>query len=316
MAEATPKNIPVSDESQHDPLYDAAVECVVDAGGASTILLQRRLHLGYARAAHIIDQMEEAGIIGSYNGSAPRAILPPYAKGSAAASPPAEAFAAPAPDPVLEAILAEPDLGSAKSPQKTPQPRRIESPSAVTLTTCDHMEGHAFEELCAEVLKANGFTQVRVTRASGDYGVDVLAQKSGTPYAIQCKCYSSSVGNHAVQEAYSGAAYYGGRVPVVLTNQEFTAAAKTMASSLGVKLWGRRELARLLESYGTPAQRRKRMVLKALKIILKIVLYTIFAVVAAIFGFMALSVYLVVLTLVLVVSPKSFPSFLPKLKKK
>lgn len=316
MGETNGQNISVNGENQRDPMYDAAVKCVIEANGASTILLQRCLHLGYARSANIIDQMEDAGVIGPYNGSAPRVILSPYATGSAAAPPPMETHSTSVPDPELEAILTEPDSVQAKPLREPPVPRHRKPSCTVTLAACDHMEGHAFEQLCADVLKANGFTQVRVTQASGDYGVDVLAQKGGVPYAIQCKCYSSSVGNHAVQEAYSGAAYYGGRVPVVLTNQEFTAAAKTMASSLGVKLWGRRELARLLESYGTPAQRRKRTAFKILKTVLKIVLYVALAIAAATLGFMALGVYLVFLTLVLVVSPKSFLSFLPKLKKK
>ena len=135
------------------------------------------------------------------------------------------------------------------------------------------MEGHDFEHLCADALRANGYSNVEVTRASGDYGVDILAEKNGVPYAIQCKRYNSAVGNHAVQEAYSGAAYYGGRVPVVLTNQDFTSAAKKMAASLGVELWGRSKLDALLRVYDSPEQQIMRMLLKALKGILKFAAY-------------------------------------------
>ena len=58
-----------------DPMLNDAIECVVEAGQASTSLLQRRLRLGYARAARIIDQMEERGIVGPYEGSKPRQVL-------------------------------------------------------------------------------------------------------------------------------------------------------------------------------------------------------------------------------------------------
>ena len=52
-----------------------AIEVVIDAGQASTSLLQRKLKLGYARAARIMDQMEEKGIVGPYEGSKPRQVL-------------------------------------------------------------------------------------------------------------------------------------------------------------------------------------------------------------------------------------------------
>ena len=56
-------------------LYKKAVECVVEAGQASTSYLQRRLKLGYARAARLIDEMEERGIVGPYEGSKPRQVM-------------------------------------------------------------------------------------------------------------------------------------------------------------------------------------------------------------------------------------------------
>lgn len=63
----------VSDDG--DPMLEDAIECVVEAGQASTSLLQRRLRLGYARAARIIDMMEERKIVGPYEGSKPRQVL-------------------------------------------------------------------------------------------------------------------------------------------------------------------------------------------------------------------------------------------------
>ncbi len=61
--------------SDADEMLPKAIECVIEAGQASTSLLQRKLKLGYARAARIIDQLEERKIIGPYEGSKPRAVL-------------------------------------------------------------------------------------------------------------------------------------------------------------------------------------------------------------------------------------------------
>ncbi|MEE1491768.1 MAG: DNA translocase FtsK, partial [Massilioclostridium sp.] len=58
-----------------DSLLPEAIECVVEAGQASTSFLQRRLKLGYARAARIMDDMEQRGVVGPQEGSKPRQVL-------------------------------------------------------------------------------------------------------------------------------------------------------------------------------------------------------------------------------------------------
>jgi S-DNA-T family DNA segregation ATPase FtsK/SpoIIIE len=58
-----------------DPLLDEAMELVVRTGLASISMLQRRLRIGYSRAARLIDTLEEKGIVGGYDGSKPRAVL-------------------------------------------------------------------------------------------------------------------------------------------------------------------------------------------------------------------------------------------------
>ena len=64
------------DEGQAcDPMLEQAVEVVIEAGQASTSLLQRRCKLGYARAARIMDEMEQLGVIGPYQGAKPREVL-------------------------------------------------------------------------------------------------------------------------------------------------------------------------------------------------------------------------------------------------
>lgn len=103
----------------------------------------------------------------------------------------------------------------------------------------DGMEGHEFEYFCAELLQERGFCDVRVTKGSGDYGVDILAEKDGVSYAIQCKAYASPVGVKAVQEAYAGRDYYDCMVGAVLTNQYFTKPAVEAAKKLKILLWDR-----------------------------------------------------------------------------
>lgn len=111
----------------------------------------------------------------------------------------------------------------------------------------DEMEGHDFEYFCADLLEKRGFLEVEVTKGSGDYGVDILAEKDGVTYAIQCKCYSAPIGVKAVQEAYAGRDYYDRMVGAVLTNQYFTAPAVEAAKKLKILLWDRGYLESMIE---------------------------------------------------------------------
>lgn len=111
----------------------------------------------------------------------------------------------------------------------------------------DDMEGHEFEYFCADLLRKKGFEEVEVTKGSGDYGIDILAEKEGISFAIQCKCYQSPVGVKAIQEAYAGRDYYDRMVGVVLTNQYFTAPAVGAAKKLKILLWDRGYLESMME---------------------------------------------------------------------
>lgn len=62
-------------DDEIDPMFNEAVEVVVNAGGASTTMLQKKLKLGYARASRVMDQLEEKGIVGPSEGAKPRAVL-------------------------------------------------------------------------------------------------------------------------------------------------------------------------------------------------------------------------------------------------
>ena len=74
--EPAPANAPSVEGSaeEADELLNAAIDIVVETGMASVSMLQRRLKLGYARAARLVDQMEERGVVGAYQGSKPREV--------------------------------------------------------------------------------------------------------------------------------------------------------------------------------------------------------------------------------------------------
>lgn len=116
------------------------------------------------------------------------------------------------------------------------------------IKSVDDMDGVHFEMFCRDLLLKNGFTNVETTQSSGDHGIDILAEKDDISYAIQCKCYSSNIGNAAIQQAHTGKSIYKKDIAVVLTNQYFTEQAKTEATVLGVKLWDRDKLNSFINS--------------------------------------------------------------------
>lgn len=112
----------------------------------------------------------------------------------------------------------------------------------------DAMDGHTFEFFCHKLLIKNGFENVTVTKGSGDQGIDIIAFKDGIKYGIQCKCYTSAIGNKAVQEAFSGKTFYNCHVGVVLANRKFTKSAVKLAEKNGIILWDRSVLEKLVEN--------------------------------------------------------------------
>ncbi|MCL2201375.1 MAG: DNA translocase FtsK [Oscillospiraceae bacterium] len=69
------KKVDDAEASDHDEMLPQAVDVIFETGQASVSMLQRRLKLGYARAARIVDQMEQMGIVGQFEGSKPRSLL-------------------------------------------------------------------------------------------------------------------------------------------------------------------------------------------------------------------------------------------------
>lgn len=121
----------------------------------------------------------------------------------------------------------------------------------ITIEDVDWMDGHDFEEWCADLLLKTGYDEASVTKGSGDQGIDIVAVKDGIRYAIQCKCYSSNLGNKPVQEAYAGKEMYDCQVAAVMTNQHFTVGAKELAEKTRVLLWDREKLKEMIADANT-----------------------------------------------------------------
>lgn len=117
-----------------------------------------------------------------------------------------------------------------------------EDPNFSGLFDIDNMDGSQFEIWCSKILRANGFQDVSLTGGSGDQGVDILATKDNIKYAIQCKCYSSPLGNTPIQEVESGRVFYGCHVGAVMTNQTFTKGARQLAEKTNTILWDRKTI--------------------------------------------------------------------------
>ncbi len=120
-----------------------------------------------------------------------------------------------------------------KSKERNEQIKRIKSSSIEDISPYD------YEFKVAEHLKAKGFTNVNTTPKSGDYGADVLAEKDGKRFCIQCKMYNSKnlVGVKAIQEIYTAKSYYKCDYALVFTTSDFTEQARKLAEQLNVKLY-------------------------------------------------------------------------------
>jgi restriction system protein len=110
-----------------------------------------------------------------------------------------------------------------------------------SLRAIDAMAGTEFEDYVAARLRRAGW-QVTFTSVIGDYGVDLIAQRDGKSVAIQCKRLGRAVGVAAVQQVVSGARHHGCTKSIVVSNQEFTKAARQLALTHGCQLIGRKAL--------------------------------------------------------------------------
>ena len=216
-----------------DVYFESAAQLFIQQKRASVGLLQRTYKIGFNRATKIMDQLCEAGVISLENGSNTRTVLMNET----------EFFKA------LERWEQ-----NTSSMQSTIGPQGVQEQSSIEKikwynNKFDYMTGNDFEQFCALVLQGNGYT-TRVTPTSGDFGVDIIAEQSGITYAIQCKCYSSDIGVDAVYQVAGGMKYYHANLGIVLTNRYFTRQAQELASGIGVVLWDRDSLIKLIHTSG------------------------------------------------------------------
>lgn len=132
---------------------------------------------------------------------------------------------------------------------KTNDPKDGVQQRRITIADVDLMSGSEFEVLVADMFSRMHY-MTRVTKTSGDQGIDVIAERDEVVIGIQTKCYSSSVGNYAIQEAVAGGKFYRCNKIIVVTNRNFTQSAIQLAKANEVVLWDREILtSKLFELY-------------------------------------------------------------------
>lgn len=155
----------------------------------------------------------------------------------------------------IEAFLALIVLGSivyffALNKHKNEEDRRKEEMQrAIALSDVDRMSGISFEHYVARLLANEGYVGVSVTKASGDFGVDVTASKAGVKYAIQVKRHTGSVSRRAVSDAVTGCIHYGCDRAMVVTNRYLSTQARVFALSVGCEIVDRDMLSEWIHRY-------------------------------------------------------------------
>ena len=113
------------------------------------------------------------------------------------------------------------------------------------LNIIDNMSGIEFEKFMCAMLTKNGYTNVKMTKASGDHGADILAEYNNEKYAFQCKRFESKVSSKPIGEVLRGINYYNCNNGVVITNNYFTKQAMDEAKVNNVELWDRDKIIKL-----------------------------------------------------------------------
>lgn len=124
------------------------------------------------------------------------------------------------------------------------------------ITVTDNMSGETFEDFLSAVLKNVGYN-VRKTKRTGDYGVDLILQKGETQIIVQAKRYKNKVSVNAIQEISAAKNYYKIYNAWVITNNYFTAPAKNLAAQNQIRLIDRDGLVELILQARSLADQKK-----------------------------------------------------------
>lgn len=123
------------------------------------------------------------------------------------------------------------DVASAPLPVNAGNAEYISNPSVFDV----RMSPFDYEQHCALILSNAGW-DAHATQKSGDQGADVIARKGNVRIVVQCKLYSGTVGNDAVQQAFSAQNFQGANGAIVATNSTFSQSARQIAATTGVIL--------------------------------------------------------------------------------
>lgn len=128
--------------------------------------------------------------------------------------------------------------------------------SIFKISQIDTLSGVEFEQYLFLLFKKMGY-KVSLTRASNDFGADLILSMGSERGVVQAKRYNSTVGVSAVQQAHSAKAHYGAEYAIVITNNYFSVEAKKLAKENSVTLIDRDGLQNLVTKYDITVDRQK-----------------------------------------------------------
>lgn len=120
---------------------------------------------------------------------------------------------------------------------------------ALDLAGVDQMSGPEFKSYIGRLLESQGFKRVKVIAHAGDFGVDLVAHKDGTKYAVQTKRQTAGVSRHAIADLRAGKVHHSCERGMVVTNSTFTNGARIVAEETKTELVDRRLLAAWIQRF-------------------------------------------------------------------